>query len=88
MQRSVEKCASLIDRHMRKIDAQKISIPNLTSAALWRESGRIDVFEKELFVTKDREGSSLVLGPVSLAAKQLCELIENDFSSFRPSKNQ
>lgn len=69
MQRSVDKCISFIDRHMGKIDAQKIAIPYLTSASLWRESGRLDLFQNELFITKDREQRSLVLGPVSLTAQ-------------------
>lgn len=38
-QRAVDKCTRLIDFYMRKVDAQKMSIPVLTSADLWKKSG-------------------------------------------------
>lgn len=31
---------------MRKLDAQRISIPNLTPAELWKESGKASYFYK------------------------------------------
>lgn len=42
-QRAVDKCTALIDRHMRLADAQKITLPLLTPADLWRKSGEIDM---------------------------------------------
>lgn len=65
MQRTVERCTKLIDRHMRKLDAQKITIPNLTSANLWKESGRLTSYKSELLTTTDRQQRIFVLGPVS-----------------------
>lgn len=38
-QRSVEKCTKLVDFYMRKVEAQRMSIPLLTSADLWKKSG-------------------------------------------------
>lgn len=66
MQRTVEKCTRLIDSHMRKLDAQKITIPHLTSANLWRESGRFDNYKSELLTTTDRQQKVFVLGPVRI----------------------
>lgn len=39
-QRAVDKCTRLVDRHMRLADAQKITMPLLTPADLWRKSGK------------------------------------------------
>lgn len=64
MQRTVDRCTKLIDRHMRKLDAQKITIPNLTAASLWKESGRFDGYKSELFLTTDRQQRTFTLGPV------------------------
>lgn len=41
-QRSVDKCTRLVDRFMRQADAQKITMPLLTPADLWRKSGKCE----------------------------------------------
>lgn len=126
LQRSINKTSALIKRFMNKIDAQEISIPNLTPLDLWEKSGlyrhfsfnnhqcliviitdwivllwyhtdrlpvtvksisdysnlslfiikttlihsflelgRLKDYESELFILKDRNERSMVLGPVS-----------------------
>lgn len=42
--RSIHKTSALIRRFMHKIDAQEISIPNLTPVELWRQSGKYRFF--------------------------------------------
>lgn len=39
-QRSVDKCIRIVNYYMRKVDAQKITVPNLTSVDLWKKSGK------------------------------------------------
>lgn len=39
LQRSVDKCIRLIDFYMHRVNAQKMSIPMLTSVDLWKKSG-------------------------------------------------
>lgn len=39
LQRSIDKATELIERFMSKIDAQKMSIPIITPAELWKKSG-------------------------------------------------
>lgn len=46
LQRSIDKANDLINHFMRKLDAQRISIPNLTPAELWKESGKASYFYK------------------------------------------
>lgn len=38
-QRSIEKCIGIVDYHMKKVGAQKITLPNLTPVELWNKSG-------------------------------------------------
>lgn len=62
-QKSLDKCIKLLDSYMSKVNAQKVSIPLLTSSSLWKKSGRFDASQNELFVTKDRHDKLHVLGP-------------------------
>lgn len=39
-QRSIDKCIGIVDFYMKKVGAQKITTPNLTSADLWKKSGK------------------------------------------------
>uniref|UniRef100_A0A182M4Y8 Probable proline--tRNA ligase, mitochondrial n=1 Tax=Anopheles culicifacies TaxID=139723 RepID=A0A182M4Y8_9DIPT len=67
LQRSLQKAINLIDEHMVKIGAQKLTLPLLTSAELWKKSGRLDSSESgtptELLQTTDRHGKVQILGP-------------------------
>lgn len=64
-QKSLDKCVKLLDFHMARVSAQKLSIPLLTSSELWKKSGRLYTAESELFLTTDRHEKMHVLGPVS-----------------------
>lgn len=46
LQRSINKTNALVRRFMHKIDAQEISIPNLTPVELWTQSGEYRNFWK------------------------------------------
>ncbi|ETN64431.1 prolyl-tRNA synthetase [Anopheles darlingi] len=65
LQRAVQKAIDLIDRHMQSVDAQRITLPVLTPAELWRQSGRLNESDPptELLQTKDRHGKMQILGP-------------------------
>ncbi|KAG8432153.1 hypothetical protein GDO86_016695 [Hymenochirus boettgeri] len=61
--RAMEKLIRLIDREMQNIGGQKIDMPTLCSAALWRQSERWDLMGKELFRLTDRHNLEYCLGP-------------------------
>ncbi|XP_049279116.1 probable proline--tRNA ligase, mitochondrial [Anopheles funestus] len=67
LQRSLQKAINLIDRHMEMIGAQKLTLPLLTSAELWKKSGRLGSSASgtptELLQTTDRHGKVQILGP-------------------------
>lgn len=64
LQRSVEKLTRILDRHMKEIEAQKITMPTLTSADLWKKSGRLEETKAELMLLQDRHGVLKLLSPV------------------------
>ncbi|XP_052256707.1 probable proline--tRNA ligase, mitochondrial isoform X2 [Dreissena polymorpha] len=59
--RALEKLTKVIDQEMQAIGAQKISMPTMISAALWKKTGRWDTHE--LFKLKDRKSAEYCLGP-------------------------
>ena len=61
--RSIRKLTDLIDDSMASVGAQRVSLPMLTPAALWKASGRWDSMGTELLRTKDSHGRDLVFAP-------------------------
>ncbi|TNN28725.1 putative proline--tRNA ligase, mitochondrial [Liparis tanakae] len=53
----------VIDQEMQAIGGQKLDMPSLCSAHLWKTSERWDLMGKELFRLKDRHGAEYCLGP-------------------------
>lgn len=66
LQRSVEKLTKIVDKYMSQIDGQKMTMPALTAAELWKKSGRFESAQTELMLTKDRHERLQILSPVSL----------------------
>ncbi|XP_032884665.1 probable proline--tRNA ligase, mitochondrial [Amblyraja radiata] len=61
--RAMEKLIRLIDKEMQSIGGQKVNMPSLTSANLWKASERWDLLGKELFRLKDRHSMDYCLSP-------------------------
>ncbi|XP_055547815.1 probable proline--tRNA ligase, mitochondrial [Wyeomyia smithii] len=64
LQRSLQKTVTLVDYHMQRYAvAEKLTLPTLTSADLWRKSGRFESAGPELMKTTDRHEKVQILGP-------------------------
>ncbi|XP_074524517.1 putative proline--tRNA ligase, mitochondrial [Halichoeres trimaculatus] len=61
--RSMEKLIRIIDQEMQGIGGQKLDMPSLCSADLWKTSERWDLMGKELLRLKDRHGADYCLAP-------------------------
>ncbi|XP_078526389.1 putative proline--tRNA ligase, mitochondrial isoform X2 [Lissotriton helveticus] len=61
--RAMEKLVRVIDGEMQAIGGQKINMPSISSAELWRKSERWDLMGKELFRLTDRHSKDYCLGP-------------------------
>lgn len=57
------KVEALIAKHMRSLGASEVALSSISSADLWRQSGRLDAREKEFFMLKDRGETELLLAP-------------------------
>lgn len=53
----------MIDQEMQAIGGQKLDMPSLCSADLWKLTDRWDLMGNELFRLKDRHGADYCLGP-------------------------
>lgn len=53
----------VIDQEMQGIGGQKLDMPSLCSADLWKASERWDLMGKELLRLQDRHGTNYCLGP-------------------------
>lgn len=59
--RALEKLIRIIDEEMQAIGAQKIAMPTMIKANLWKKTGRWDT--EELFKLTDRHSKEYCLGP-------------------------
>ncbi len=63
MQRVLKKVETIIREEMDRSGAQELLMPFVQPAELWQESGRWDVYGKELMRLKDRHSREMCLGP-------------------------
>lgn len=63
--RILNKLIELVDKEMANIGAEKILLPALTPAALWKKTDRYDTNKTELFTVTDRHKKTYILSPVS-----------------------
>ncbi|XP_041277750.1 probable proline--tRNA ligase, mitochondrial [Onychostruthus taczanowskii] len=61
--RAMEKLIKVMDEEMQAVGGQKLNLPSLCSAELWRASGRWDQMGPELFRLVDRHKHGYCLGP-------------------------
>lgn len=63
MWRVLKKIENIVREEMDKAGAQELSMPFVQPQELWEESGRWDVYGKELMRMKDRHDRGMCLGP-------------------------
>ncbi|CAL9696419.1 unnamed protein product [Knipowitschia caucasica] len=59
----MEKLVRVIDQEMQAIGGQKLDMPSLCSADLWRRTERWELMGKELFRLQDRHSADYCLSP-------------------------
>lgn len=75
-----DKIERLIDKHMKRIGASRLSLASLSSQALWERSGRLDPHSSEFFRLVDRKGSNLLLSPTH--EEEITELVSGITHSY------
>ncbi|KAG5518447.1 hypothetical protein PMAC_002842 [Pneumocystis sp. 'macacae'] len=76
-----EKIEKIIDKFLYKINASKISLPNLLTSNLWKKTKRWDLLGKELFKLKNRKGVDYCLSPTH--EEEITNLIAKEILSWR-----
>ncbi|KAH8405288.1 hypothetical protein KR222_001975 [Zaprionus bogoriensis] len=62
-QRAIDKCIALVQANMQQAGGQKISLPILTPAQLWKKSGRLEGDISEFYMVHDRSGKQFLMSP-------------------------
>ncbi|AJC92425.1 prolyl-tRNA synthetase [Campylobacter subantarcticus LMG 24377] len=77
----LDKIKNIIKEEMDKAGALEVNLSFNTPADLWKESGRFNVFGKELLRFKDRKENDFVLGPTHEEA--MVALVRNKVTSYK-----
>lgn len=64
LQRSIEKLTAIVDEEMGRIGGQKLTLPILTPADLWNQTGRLNDIGREVMTSVDRHSHQQILSPV------------------------
>ena len=81
MWRVIRKISDIIREEMDAAGAQEILMPVLQPEELWQESGRWDVYGKELMRLKDRHGRMNALGPTH--EEIITALVRDEIKSYK-----
>ena len=79
--RVLENIKNIVKEELDEAGAQEISMSFVTSADLWRESGRFDVYGKELLRFKDRKENDFVLSPTN--EESIVALVRGKVTSYK-----
>lgn len=79
--RAIRKIEDIVRDEMDSHDAQELMMPIMVDAELWRESGRIDAYGRELVRFDDRHGREFVLGPTH--EETITALVRNELRSYK-----
>lgn len=79
--RAINKVAQIVREEMNRAGAQEISMPMVQPADLWQESGRWEMYGKELLRLVDRHGRDYCLGPTH--EEVITDLVRGEVRSYR-----
>ncbi|MFC1855659.1 proline--tRNA ligase, partial [Thermodesulfobacteriota bacterium] len=77
----IKKIEAIVRDEMNKAGAHEVLLPSVQPAELWEESGRWQVYGKELLRIKDRNGRDFCLGPTH--EEVITDLVRNEVRSYR-----
>lgn len=81
MWRVLRKVSQIVREEMDRTGAQELMMPILQPAEVWQESGRWEVYGKELVRLKDRHDRDCVLAPTH--EEVITTLARNEIQSYR-----
>ena len=79
--RVIRKVENIVREEMNKAGAQEVSMPMVIPSELWQESGRWDVYGKELLRLKDRHQRDFCLGPTH--EEVVTDMVRREVRSYK-----
>lgn len=79
--RTAKKVERIVREEMNRVGGLEILMPVLSPAELWQESGRWDVYGKELMRVKDRHDRFFALGPTH--EEVVTDIVRREVRSYR-----
>lgn len=79
--RVLRKVEQIVREEMNRAGAQEVLLPAVQPAELWQESGRWEVYGKELLRFKDRHDRDCCLGPTH--EEVITDLVRREVRSYR-----
>jgi prolyl-tRNA synthetase len=79
--RTVRKIEAIVREEMNRAGAQELLMPVTSPAELWRDSGRWEVYGKELLRFKDRHERDFCLAPTH--EEVITDIVRRDVRSYR-----
>jgi prolyl-tRNA synthetase len=79
--RAVKKVENIVREEMNRAGGQEILMPVLSPSELWTESGRWDVYGKELMRLQDRHDRFFALGPTH--EEVVTDIVRREVRSYR-----
>ncbi len=80
-QRVLKKITRIVREEMDRAGGQEVLLPIIQPAELWLETGRWDVYGKELFRLKDRHDRDFCLGPTH--EEVITDLVRGEVRSYK-----
>ena len=79
--KALQKISDIIRQEMNRFGAIEIRMPAVQPGDLWKESGRWDVYGRELLRFQDRHGRDYCLGPTH--EEVITDLVRGEIKSYR-----
>ncbi|MBW1916769.1 MAG: proline--tRNA ligase [Deltaproteobacteria bacterium] len=79
--RVIRKVEKIVREEMNRAGAQEVLLPAVQPAELWKESGRWEIYGKELLRFQDRHDRDCCLGPTH--EEVITDLVRRDVHSYR-----
>jgi prolyl-tRNA synthetase len=79
--RALRKVERIVREEMNRAGAQEVLLPAVQPAELWQESGRWQVYGKELLRFQDRHGRDCCFGPTH--EEVITDLVRREVQSYR-----
>ena len=79
--RIIRKIEQIVREEMDRSGALEVKLPAILPSELWKETGRWDVYGKELFRIKDRHDREFCLGPTH--EEIITDMVRNNVKSYR-----